>query len=284
MSHSLMTVPGTQELLSMIEKRLPPDVVDLDCSMRVGDESKYVTVNFGTKFKTIEILHITDVQFGHIMCNVPRFRIYRDWLLAKPNRFTVWGGDMIDAAHALSVASPYTNTVEPQQQVYQFVREAMPMRHRIIGYVGGNHERRGEKTFGDLGHLIASMLRIPYSAGKQLIDIHYGEHKPFKISLWHGGTGSRTKGAKMQMLHRFMHQGDSHVYFVGHLHDVLMTFDWREKREKQRITLEKYAGMMSSSFLEYWGSYAEVMGLAPSDTMMWRVILEPGGHWECTIR
>ena len=116
MSHSLMTVPGTQELLSMIEKRLPPDVVDLDCSMRVGDESKYVTVNFGTKFKTIEILHITDVQFGHIMCNVPRFRIYRDWLLAKPNRFTVWGGDMIDAAHALSVASPYTNPVEPQQR------------------------------------------------------------------------------------------------------------------------------------------------------------------------
>src|SRR5208283_6045983 len=101
----------------------------------------------------------------------------------------------------------------------------------------------------------------------------------FKLSLWHGGTGSKTKGAKMQMLHRFMHQGDSQVYLVGHLHDVMMTFDWRERRKGKRIMLEKFAGVMSSSFLEYWGTYAEVAGLAPSDTAMWRVILEPSGHW-----
>lgn len=50
------------------------------------------------------------------------------------------------------------------------------------------------------------------------------------------------------------------------------------------MILEKYAGVMSSSFLEHYGTYAEVAGLAPSDTMMWRVILEPGGHWELTAR
>lgn len=269
-----------------MEKRLPSDVLDLDCSHRIGDEAKYVSVRIDPELypKGIELLHITDVQFGHLMCNVPKFREYRDWILAKPNRFTLWGGDMVDAAHAMSVASPYENSVEPQQQVFQFVREAAPMRHRIIAYVGGNHERRSSKMFGDLGHLIATLLRIPYSAGKQLVDIHYGEHKPFKVSLWHGGTGSKTKGAKMQMLHRFMQQGDSQLYLVGHLHDVMQTFDWRERRKGRRIVLEKFAGAMSSSFLEYWGTYAEVAGLAPSDTMMWRVILEPTGHWEMTIR
>jgi len=41
---------------------------------------------------------------------------------------------------------------------------------------------------------------------------------------------------------------------------------------------------MSSSFLEYWGTYAEVAGCAPSDTTMWRTILEPSGKWELTIR
>lgn len=208
MSHDLAVMPSTQDLLKQIEKHLPADVVDLDCSHRIGDESKYVTVRFDPeKYKSIELIHITNVQFGHLMCNVPKFREYRDWILAKPNRFTVWGGDMIDAAHALSVASPYENTVEPQQQVFQFVTEAAPMRHRVIGYVGGNHERRSSKMFGDLGHLIATLLRIPYSSGKQFVDIHYGEHRPFKMSLWHGGTGSRTKGAKAQMLHRYMGQG-----------------------------------------------------------------------------
>lgn len=285
MSHALMEVPSTRDLLAYMEKRLPADVLDLDCSHRIGDESKYVTAVFDPdKYKTVEIMHITDVQFGHLMCNVPKFREYRDWILARPNRFAVWGGDMVDAAHALSVASPYENSVEPQQQVFQFVREAAPMRHRVLGYVGGNHERRSSKMFGDLGHLIATLLRVPYSAGKQLIDIKYGDHTPFKLSLWHGGTGSRTKGAKMQMLHRFMHQGDSHLYLVGHLHDCMMTFDWREKRKGRRIELERYAGAMSSSFLEYWGTYAEVAGAAPSSTTMWRTILEPNGHWEMTIR
>jgi hypothetical protein len=284
MSHQLVVQSGTHEYLEKIHSRLPKDVVDLDCSMRYGDESKYVAVKFGGEFKTIEILHITDVQFGHICCNVPRFREYRDWILAKPNRFTVWGGDMVDAAHALSVASPYENTVEPQQQVFRFVEEAAPMRHRVIGYVGGNHERRSSRMFGDLGHLIATFLKIPYSSGKQFIDIHYGDHKPFKMSLWHGGTGSRTKGAKAQMLHRFMGQADSQLYMVGHLHDAILLFDWREKRKGRQIALEKIAGVMSSSFLEHYGTYAEVAGLCGADTMMWRCILEPTGKWELTAR
>ena len=191
---------------------------------------------------------------------------------------------MIDAATSISIASPYENTEEPQGQVFRFVEHAMPLRHRILGYVGGNHERRGVKTFGDIGHLIATMLKIPYSSGKQFVDINYGDHKAFKNSLWHGGTGSRTKGAKMQMLHRFMTQGDAQCYWVGHLHDAMMTFDWREKRQNGKIKLEKFAGVMSSSFLEHYGTYAEVAGMAASGTMMWRLILEPNGKWELTAR
>ena len=287
MSHEIVVaVPKTQEFLDKIQKNAPKDVIKLNTSMHYGDESKYVSVRFDTKSypDTIELLMLTDVQFGHIMCQESRFIEFRDWVLKEPNRFVLFGGDMVDAAHAFSVGSSYENKFEPQAQVFRFVELAMPIRHRIIGFVGGNHERRTAKMFGDLGHLLATLLKVPYSAGKQLIDIHYGQHEPFKISLWHGETGSRTKGAKAQMLHRFMAQGDSQLYLVGHLHDVVLLFDWREKRQKSRIVLEKFAGVMSSSFLEYWGTYAEVAGLAPSDTMMARVILEPNKHWEVTLR
>jgi len=280
------TNPTTQKFLDEVEKRLPKDVVNMSTSMHYGDESKYVTAIFDAKKyrNGIELLHITDVQYGHVCCNVPRYLEFRDWVLAEPNRFVLFGGDMVDAAHSLSVASPYENTVEPMAQVFRFVELTAPMRHRVLGYVGGNHERRSCKMFGDLGHLIATLLRIPYSSGKQFVDIHYGKHDPFKISLWHGGTGSRTKGAKLQMLHRFMTQGEAQLYLVGHLHDVMMTFDWREKRAKGKVTLEKFAGAMSSSFLEHFGTYAEVAGMAATDTMMWRTVLEPSGHWMMTVR
>lgn len=287
-SHGLQGNPSsTKDYLKHLAARLPKDVLDLQTSMHFGDESKYITATFSPKRypKGIEIIHLTDVQYGHLACNVPKFIEYRDWILSEPNRFVFFGGDMIDAATAISVASPYENTEEPQGQVFKFVELAAPIRHRVLGYVGGNHERRGVKTFGDLGHLIATLLRIPYSSGKQFVDIHYGEHKPFKNSLWHGGSGSKTKGAKAQMLSRFMAQGASDCYWVGHLHDTIMLGEARETRsENGTIELKKFAGVMSSSFLDYWGTYAEVMGLAPNDTNMWRLILLPNGHWELTLR
>lgn len=286
--HKSKFVPSTLDYLTKLQEGAPKDVVDLRGTMPIGDELKYVQAHFSPKKfpEGIDIIHITDVQYGHLACNVEKFKEYIDWILAKDNRFIFFGGDMVDAATAISIASPYENTEEPQGQVFRFVELAMPIRHRVLGYVGGNHERRSAKTFGDLGHLIATFLRVPYSSGKQFIDIHYGEHKPFKSSLWHGGTGSKTKGSKAQMLHRFMTQGDSQLYLVGHLHDVMMIGDVRERRNKvgDGIKLEKFAGVMSSSFLEHWGTYAEVAGLPAGDTQMWVLHLDPNGKWQLNIR
>ena len=256
----------------------------LSTSMIHGDQAKRVTVRFdSSKFNTIEICHLTDVQFGAVACQEGKLEAYRDWLLSVPNRFWLWGGDMIDAATMASIASPYENKWEPTYQAYRFLEVMAPARHRILGYVGGNHERR-IKQF-DVGSMMASWMGIPYSSGKQLIDIHFGEHKPFGIGLHHGCGSARSKGAKAQMVHRFMNEGDSQLYLVGHLHDALLLWDWRVRRDDRGgVKLQKVCGGMSSSFLEHWGTYAEVAGMSPSDTMMIRCILEKNGHWEVTMK
>lgn len=234
----------------------------------------------------VEINHLTDLQIGSKGFLRERFIDYRTWVLSSPSRFVVLGGDVIDAATVLSVASPYDNTEEPIDQVDTAVQLLEPLaeRGRILGYVGGNHERRTTKTFGDAGRIIAERLGVPYSAGVQLIDIYFGKHQPFKISLWHGSGSARTKGAKAQMLHRFMHQADSQLYLVGHLHDVVVLWDWRQKRVDGRIKLQKIAGIMSSSFQGYWNSYAEVYALSPSESMMGRCVLDRDGGWEVALR
>lgn len=257
-----------------------------------GREVKLVTYDFDDterfpdKPSQIEVFHLTDLQYGSVNFQRQRFLSYRRWILAHENRFVLLGGDLIDAATVLSVGSPYENTGEPVDQVDEVANLLMPLAKagRLLGYVGGNHERRTIKTYGDAGRVIAEKLSVPYSRGVQLIDIRFGKHQPFKISLWHGGGSARTKGAKAQMLHRFMHQADSQAYFVGHLHDVVVLFDWRQLRQEGRIRLQKIAGIMSSSFLDYWNSYAEVAALSPSDTMMGRLILDRSGKWELTLR
>jgi predicted MPP superfamily phosphohydrolase len=255
------------------------------------DEVKLIEYDFNDRKRfpkppsQVELTHLTDLQYGSKGFLQDRFLEYREWILASPNRFVVLGGDLIDAATVLSVGSPHDNTGEPIDQVDGVSELLAPLaaRGRILGYVGGNHERRTVKTYGDCGRTIARNLQVPYSRGVQLIDIRFGKHQPFKLSLWHGSGSARTKGAKAQMIHRFMQQADSHVYLVGHLHDVVLLFDWRQQRVGGRIKLQKIAGIMSSSFLGYWNSYAEVGAMSPSDTMMARILIKREGGWEVTL-
>ena len=257
-----------------------------------ADQVKLVSYDFNdpkrfpAKNASVELIHITDMQVGAKNFMRKKFLKYREWILSAPNRFVLLGGDIVDAATILSIGSPYDNTGEPIDQVDEAVDILEPLASagRILAYVGGNHERRTTKTFGDCGRLIARALKTPYSGGVQLIDIHFGKHAPFKVSLWHGGGASRTKGAKAQMLHRFMTQGDSHLYLVGHLHDSIVIPDWRQQRLAGQIALTKIMGIMSSSFLSYWNSYAETYAMVPSDTMMARAILYRDGKWEATLR
>lgn len=281
--------PDPSTTLDRLRKLLDvePYPVQPQSGMLYGMQTKYVTWKFPTaKYDTIELLHITDVQFGHIECRVHRVKEYIQWVLKEPNRFVLFGGDLIDAGHIFSPGQPWEQICEPQGQVYQFCELFAPLRPRILGYVGGNHERRTIKTFGDAGLLIASILQIPYSNGKQFIDVHFGEHKPFKVSLWHGGGAARTAGARMMMLHRFMQEADSQAYLVGHLHDAMVKFDWRAMRKPGRndIHMTKICGAMSSSFLSHWGTYAEVAGLSANDVLMARLILEPDGRWGISLK
>ena len=257
-----------------------------------GQEVKVVTYNFDDSkrfpkaLSQVELLHLTDLQLGSKGFQRAKFVEYRDWVLGVPNRFVFLGGDVIDAATVLSIASPYDNTGEPIDQVDDAVEILKPLQvaGRLLGYVGGNHERRTIKTFGDCGRLIARALEVPYSRGVQHVDIRFGKHQPFKVSLWHGTGGAATKGTLAQKLHRLMNKGDSQLYFMGHHHQAMVLPGWRQERDRGRIKLRKIMGVASTSFQAWWNSYAEVAMLEPSETMMGRAILEPSGHWEVTLR
>lgn len=283
---------STLDAMRELQASLPEYACEPQRGMVYGEQIKYVNWRFSPQdFKSIEVIHLTDTQFGHVCCNVKQLIKYRDWILEVPNRFVVLGGDMIDAANIFSPGEPWENFFSPQRQLFKFCELLAPLRARILAYVGGNHERRGVKTFGDLGVTIASLLRIPYSSGQQFVQIQYGKHTaavPFQMFLWHGRGAARTYGAKTMMVYYAMRElsGGAHVTLVGHLHTALLV--WGTHRihdhERNRILDRKQAGAMSSSFLEYFGSYGEVGGMTPNDIIMARTLIFPDGKWELTVR
>src|SRR5882672_9144891 len=95
-------------------------------------ETKWIEWDFSkAPFKTLELIQITDVQWGHICCKRERVREYRDWVLAAPNRYMIWTGDNIDSATMQSKGTTWENTGTPQQQLFEFCQEWAPARHRI---------------------------------------------------------------------------------------------------------------------------------------------------------
>lgn len=265
--------------------KFKPNAFEMTPKMVLHGETKYLSWDFSkAPFKSLELLQVTDMQYGHITTKVDRIIEYRDWVLAKPNRYMVWTGDNIDSAHMQSKGTPWENTGSPQQQMYEFVKLWAPARHRILGYVGGNHERRVLSTFGDLGISIAALLQLPYSRGKQLIDIAFGQHKPFQISQFHGVGGARTKGSVAQALMRFASEGDSQLYLMGHLHQPMIIPFWKERRGENGVKAVKTIAALGSSFMDTWGSYGEVSGYGPNDVLMPRAVLDRDGGWEVTLR
>ena len=286
-------MPSPTEALATLPKLLdvlaaaPADVVQGDSGMIYGHETKYLTWDFNpAQYDHLEFSQITDAQFGHIRCKVDRLKEYRDWILAEPFRFMLWTGDMVDAWAMWSPGQPWEQIGDPQSQVFKFCELFAPARHRVLGFVGGNHERRAIPGFGDLGRLIATLLKLPYSAGQQWIDINFGKHSPYTINLWHGRGNPRTLGAVAQMLDRQMKETAADTCLIGHVHRPLDTVMWKQVRDRahRRIVLKKCYGAIGSSFLEFFASYGEVAGFSGHDVVMPRIVLTPDGKSELTLK
>lgn len=276
----------TLNLLAEVQSQLLDFEPKIKESKIIHGQARYLSWDFSKlPFDTLEVLQITDVQFGHKQCLVKKLKEYLNWVLVEPNRYIVFGGDMVDAGHVQSKGSPFEQVGDPQEELWQFCKLAAPLRHRVLGYVGGNHERRSIPTFGDLGRSIATILKLPYSPGKQFIDITFGKHKPFKMSMHHGFGSAQTIGSIANGTAKFMSQGDSQYYLLGHLHQAIAIQTSREYRDgKGDMRLTKIIGARGSSFLDSYGTYGEVNCYSAQSVQMPLLVLNKNGTWSVSLK
>src|SRR5262245_12107661 len=98
-----LTRPAVQQMADPVQDlvaklKLVPNAYPAETRHLVHGETKWISWDFSdAPFSTMEIIQITDVQWGHITCKRDRVIEYRDWVLSKPNRFMVWTGDNVDS-------------------------------------------------------------------------------------------------------------------------------------------------------------------------------------------
>lgn len=233
-----------------------------------------------------------DEQLGHVTCDEARVIKDIDWVEKNPQCLVFLLGDAIDSATKTSPGSINENKIPPMRQVEAYVDLHKRIANRIIGYVGGNHERRIDKALDDGGaavRLIAKGLssdghKIPYSGGLLMIDVCWRGHQ-WTFTLFHGAGASVTPGSKIQRMQRNMLLTDSLINLSGHLHEEAKTVRRYEKRMPDgSIKIVKQIALQCGTYLKYIGSYGETGGMPPVGPDMIVIELFDDGNYKDTFK
>jgi hypothetical protein len=233
-----------------------------------------------------------DEQLGHSTCDEVRVIKDIDWVEKNPQCLVFLLGDAIDSATKTSPGSIRENTQPPMRQGESYVELHKRIAKRIIGYVGGNHERRIDKALDEGGagvRLIAKGLssddhKIPYSGGLLLIDVVWRGFL-WTFTLFHGAGAAVTPGSKIQRMQRNMLLTDSMITLSGHLHEEAKTSRRYVKRSHDgEIKIVKHVSLQCGTYLKYIGSYGEVGGMPPVGPDMIVIELMPDGKYKDTFK
>lgn len=193
-------------------------------------------------------------------------------------------GDYLESA---TLASPGRSVHEQNLSLdcqYRLCREFLqPIKSRILGLHGGNHEER-LRNFADFD-LVAQLCadlgcqNLGYSA---LQVLHVGEQS-YRVHSRHGASGAMFQHTKLAAAARAEQIADADVYLMGHVHEIGATVRRRfgvgldgERSERKVIV------GLTGSFLGYDGSYADMKGLIPGKPGVLKLKLY-GDRWDVHV-
>lgn len=236
----------------------------------------------------LTIIPLSDVHIGDKTADLKKFKEVLDRIKNEPNTYTILNGDLCNMALKNSKSDVYESDLTPMEQVIQIINFIEPIKDKILVFASGNHEQRTEKeTNIDILYLVAKQLHLEreYSKSWWYLYLSFGTDKKHKnkptlytITGYHGSGGGGTSGAKINKAKKMQQVVIADVYLMSHVHEPINTkgvIFVPDYQHKSVVKKEQYYAV-SNSFVEYENSYAERMGLIPSNTGISEIELD--GH------
>lgn len=151
--------------------------------------------------RSIKVYAIGDVHIGAAECDIEGFTSFIKQIEREPDSYIVLVGDIINngVRSASCPTNIYEETMPPSAQIDKAIELLRPVAHKILGFVGGNHELRTTKAVDiDPAHTIAALLGIPHLYRKNMafVRIVLGEHGTrdhYALLLVHGKSEAARK-------------------------------------------------------------------------------------------
>lgn len=237
---------------------------------------KVIKKDLSSDIKKLTIIPISDVHIGDKTANIKAFKEVLDRIKNEPNTYTILNGDLCNIALKTSKSDIFSDELTPMQQVLQVINFLEPIKDKILVMSNGNHEDRITRdTNIDILYLVAKQLHIEqvYSNSWWYLYLTFGntnKGRPalYTISGFHGFGGGSTTGGKANKVKKMSQVVLADCYIMSHVHEPINTkgvIFAPDYQHKSIVKKEMYY-CISNSFVEYEGSYAEKLGLIPSNT------------------
>ena len=232
----------------------------------------------------ITIIPISDVHIGDKTADLKAFKEVLERIKNEPNTYTILNGDLCNIALKNSKSDVYSDELTPMEQVLQIIKFLEPIKNKILVMSNGNHEDRITRdTNIDVLYLVAKQLQIEqvYSPSWWYLYLSFGKDKRgrkvnYTLTGYHGSGGGRKSGGKINRLEEMSQVVIADIYLMGHVHKPIATKGviYTPYYQSRTLSKQEMYYLISNSFVDYQGSYAEKMGMIPSNNGITEAILD----------
>ena len=235
------------------------------------------------EIEELELHILADLHIGDPHCDMRLVRERIDAIARRDNAYCILVGDICDNATCTSVGDTYTQALSPMEQIGQGVGILEPIRERILGINGGNHEFRSYKREGiDITRIIAAQLGLAerYTEAGAVLFVRFGKllgnrketggsgearRACYSIYFTHGTGGGRKEGAKAIRLADMASIVDADVYVHAHSHlPLVMKQDFFRIDTRNSAVAQVTKLFVNSSAMLGYGGYGQVQEYKPA--------------------
>lgn len=252
---------------------------------RINAENNYMYVTLSDNLPDeIKIYNFTDTHIGAKACRTELLKRHIKMVEEDPSALAVLGGDIFEFMHKTSVGQPWEQKLAPMEQLACSHRMFAGLRHKIIRYNSGNHDRdRGYGPVGvDLAEVLGRLLRVPYGHVETVIDLNFKGHL-FTLILHHGSGGGRSIQAILKEAERYReHAGFFvHWHMSGHVHNSFIKPGMATRKVTgEGLYHQRYFTIIGGSYMGRTGTYAEETKYNPTPQDLTFITLRANGSYD----
>ena len=217
----------------------------------------------GNEFK---LKFFGDFHYGSKQCNETALKNEIEKIKREKCKVILMGDEInVGTKHSVGGGS-WDDKIDIQTQYEEIIEMLQPIKDKILGIHASNHlQRIYNETSLDLTANIARDLGIGYFGFGVFSHLRFGSNT-YTIYSTHGSSGAILPYTKIKSAVNLSSHYQADVYACGHVHSLeslTITYHTVNLKDKTLEERKKYF-VLTGSYLNYKGSYAEMKNYGPS--------------------